>query len=253
MRHNLGHAMTAPHANALPGPADASIQVFQGETMRTTRICTGFALAAFAAVCVIPSIAYCQSIGETSVPAMEPTAAPAKPGPSYEAFTAVRMQCETDVPTGKLNGDVCARAAAMLLGAEPPEVYRDLSLTQRTKIALRLLEKGVDTSNVAAVRAFDLYNNNEWINFTTADSFRAKELLDMMVKRSYPGAVLRIAQSKVSLVNVIASAAEKTEACQTAKKMLAEGKLDSDSASLANGILDSGYCRNLPEFQSQPK
>jgi hypothetical protein len=252
MRHNLGNAMTAPHASPPPGPVDVSIQAFQGETMRTTRTCTGLALAAVAAACLIPSIAFCQSIEPPASPSAT-AAAPARSGPSYEAFTAVRKQCETEVPPGKVHGDVCAGAASMLLAADPPEVYRDMSATQRTKIALRLLEKGVDTSNIAAARAYDLYNADEVTGYGFADAYRAKELMEMMLKRSYPGATLRIALAKVPFYNIMASTAEKTEACQTAKKLLAEGKLDGDSVPLATSVLESGYCRNLPEMQNQPK
>ena len=141
----------------------------------------------------------------------------------------------------------------MLLGAEPPDVYSELSGTIRIKVALRLLEIGVSSSDIAAARAYDLYNNNEIIGYGYADSFRANELLEIMKKRSYPGAALRTAASNLSFYNITVSTEEKTAGCETAKKLLAGGKLDADSVLLANSVLDSGYCSNLPEFQRQPK
>jgi hypothetical protein len=211
--------------------------------MRIPRYFPGPALAAVAAACFAHAAAFAQSTESPNV----------KTGPSYAEFMNLRKQCETEVPLGKAHGDVCARAASMLLVGEPPEVYRDLSVTQRTKIALRLLEKGVDSSDIAASRAYDLYNLDDITGYGVADAFRAKELMELMLKRGYPGATLRIAVLKVPFYNLNASAAEKTEACQTAKKLLAGGKLDGDSLPLANEILASGYCKSLAEAQSQPK
>lgn len=217
---------------------------------------SGFVRTAFAAICFAPAVALSQieTPPQTQpAPGFGAAAATAKRGPSYEAFTAVRKQCETEVPSGKAHGNVCARAASLLLAADPPDGYGELSGTMRIKAALRLLEIGVASSDIAAGRAFDLYNNNEIVGYGYADSFRAKELLDIMMKRTYPGAALRTAQANVSFYNITVSTPDKTAACETAKKLLAEGKLDADSKPIANGILDSGYCSNLPEYQRQPK
>ena len=53
-----------------------------------------------------------------SVAPQQPTA----PSVNNEAFAKMRAQCEKDVPMGKANGDICAEAAALLVGNDIPEV-----------------------------------------------------------------------------------------------------------------------------------
>ena len=209
-------------------------------------------LFALAAICFSPSLVYCQ-YGQYVEPQPPggPQVAPAsgKPSANSEIFKTLKAQCETDVACGKASGDVCANAAAILLGNDPPDDLRDLNELIKTKIALRLLEKGVDSSNLAASRAYDLYSKLELplLGGLTgySDPYRAKELMDMMLKRSYAGAVLRKARSAVSFFAITVTEADKKEACATARKYLADGKLDVDSAKLANDTIDSGYCKGL--------
>ena len=87
-----------------------------------------------------------------------PSAQSAGPSPRNDAFRKLRAQCETEVPSGKANGDVCVDAAALLVGSDLPDEFREMNEEQRVKIALRLLERGVDSSNRARGRAYDWYN-----------------------------------------------------------------------------------------------
>ena len=215
-------------------------------------------LIALAAVCFPPLLAYADAEtssppggGPTVAPGAVPATAPTAPSRNNELFKTLRSQCETEVACGKGNGDICADAAAILLGPDLPDEFRDMSESQRTKIALRLLEKGVDSSNVATVRAYDLYNKTDLFGFGNfggfSDPYRAKELMNMMIKKSYPGGVLRKARTAVSLFSLTVTEAEKAESCAVAKRFLARGKLDGDSTKIANEVTESGNCKHLAE------
>ena len=209
--------------------------------MRATLTFPRFFSAAFAAICFFPAFAWCQDSG--------PAAALAKPSANNEIFKALRSQCETEVACGKGSGDICAQAAAILLGDDPPDEFRDMNQAQNVKIALRLLERGVDSSNLAMGRAYYLYSKVELFGLFGgySDPYRANELMAMMIKKSYPGGALRKARAAVAFFALTVAEAEKKEGCATAKKLAAEGKLDSDSAKIAEEVLDSGYCKGLAQ------
>ncbi len=125
-----------------------------------------------------------------------------------------------------------------------PDEFREVKEDQRVKIALRLLERGVDSSNLARARAYDWYNqvSDFSVLARTPTPYRAQELMDMMVKSGYPGGVLRKIRAQTSIIAFGATEAEKREGCATAKKMLTEGKLDADSAAIAKEVVGSGVC-----------
>jgi hypothetical protein len=165
-----------------------------------------------------------------------------------EAFAKLRTRCETEVSCGKAGGDICAEAAGLLLGVDPPDAFREVNEVQRVKIALRLLERGVDSSNLARAVAYEWYNKTDILGLAAyADAYRAKELLDLMVKSGYPGGVLRKARSSVGLLSFGATEGDRREACAVAKKLLDEGKLDADSARIAREIVDNSTCQNFAQ------
>ena len=167
----------------------------------------------------------------------------AGPSASNDSFRKLRAQCETEVPSGKTNGDVCVDAAALLVGSDLPDEFREMNEEQRVKIALRLLERGVDSSNLARGRAYDWYNQIGFLGISAyADPYRARELMDMMIKSNYPGATLRKIRSNTSILSITAPEAEKREGCATAKKLLAESRLDADSAKIARDVVETGIC-----------
>ena len=181
------------------------------------------------------------------------------PGANDEKFKALRARCETEVGCGKASGDVCAEAAALvLLENDFPVMLMDIPNVLRTRIALRLLERGVDSSNLAAAKAFDIYDKSDLMGMRNAampDAFRARELEELLTKRGYPGMALRKARSAVSVLAVTATAVEKTQACELAKTLKAGGKLDADSVSIADQVLTSSYCEGLapPAEDAKPK
>lgn len=183
-----------------------------------------------------------------NISTVQPPAQPTGPSVNNDAFTRLRTQCETEVPSGKASGDICVDAANMLVGSDIPDVYRDMGEDQRIKIALRLLERGVDSSNLARGRAYDWYNKTSFSILGLspyADSFRAAELMDMMTKSNYPGGTLRKIRTSTSILSFGAfgsSEDEKRQGCATAKRMLGEGKLDADSASIAKDVAGSNIC-----------
>ena len=177
-----------------------------------------------------------------------------KPSANNDVYAKLKTSCETEVNSGKVSGDVCAEAAAVLLGNDPPDNLRELSSVTKTKIALRLLERGVDTSNLAAGRAYDMYSKTDIGGFLTggvSDSYRAAELLDIMTKRNYVGASLRKSRAAVSLLSFGTPEAEKRQHCDNAKQLVAGGKLDADSKSVAADILDTTVCKNMAAAQAQ--
>ena len=175
-----------------------------------------------------------------------------------EKFKMLRARCENDVGCGKASGDVCAEAAGLLmLETDVPAAYADIASTLRTRLALRLLERGVDSSNLAAARALDIYDKTDFLGIRGSampDPLRARELEEILTKRGYPGMVLRKARDAVSVLAVTATAAEKTQACQTATTLKAGGKLDADSVAIAEQILSSNYCEGLrPAAPEDPR
>ena len=206
------------------------------------------------AMLVAASLAALPALADTSAePNRLGTAAytPQPSGPSAynESFKLLRTQCEKDVPIGKASGDICAQAAAILVGNDLPDEFRETREDQRIKIALRLLERGVDSSNIARGRAYDYYNRIGFLGMSTyADPYRAKELMDMMVESGYTGGTLRRIRSQTTILSFGATEAEKREACGQAKKILAAGNLDADSASLAKEIVGSGVCTGYDQI-----
>jgi len=216
--------------------------------MRTDMTQFQFLLFALALTGFAPSLAY--SADEAPAAAQ----AAAAPSPNSEIFKGLKAKCETDASCGKASGDVCADAAAMLLATETPDEYREMSETQRIKIALRLLEKGVDSSNIAAGRAYDIYGKSDFLlglsTGSYADPYRANELMEMMTKRSYPGAALRKARATVSFFSMTVGEPEKRQSCALAKQLKAGGTLDADSVKIADQVLESNYCTSMSQ---QPK
>ncbi len=172
-----------------------------------------------------------------------PTLQPSAPSKFNEQFKQLRTTCEKEVPSGKANGDVCVEAAALLVSNDLPDEFREMKEDQRIKIALRLLEKGVDSSNLARARAFDYYDKIGFLGMSTyADAYRAKELMDMMNAANYPGGSLRRIRSQTTILSFGASEAEKRAACAEAKRLLKEVKLDADSTRIAQDVVGSGIC-----------
>jgi hypothetical protein len=211
-----------------------------------TRALFRSAIVAMAAACLFAPGAQADTTTENRTPGSAAyTPPPSGPSVNNDAFKKLRETCEKDVPSGKANGDICAEAAAILVGNELPDEFRETKEDQRIKIALRLLERGVDNSNLARGRAYDFYNRVGFLGLSSfADPYRAQELMDMMLKSGYPGGALRRMRSQTTLLSFGASEAEKREACNSAKKILAEGKLDADSAGLAKDIVGSNICTN---------
>ena len=175
---------------------------------------------------------------------------PAAPSKFNEQFKQLRATCEKDVPVGKANGDVCVEAASLLVGADQPDEFREMSEDQRIKIALRLLEKGVDSSNLARARAFDYYDKVGFLGMSAyADPYRAKELMDMMVAANYPGGALRKIRGQTAILSFGSTEADKRAGCAEAKRMLKEVKLDADSTRLAQDVVGSGVCTG---YDAQP-
>lgn len=167
----------------------------------------------------------------------------AQTGTSDEAFRKLRSQCEA-AACSKTGGDVCIAAADSLLDDVPPIAFFEMSKNQRTRIAVRLLEIGVRTSNLARARAYDVYS--ELVIIGTggqSDPYRARELMDMMVADAFPGGLLRRARQSVGLFSG-ATDAEKAGACKMAKDYLAKGGLDADSTRIARDILGGSVCTN---------
>jgi hypothetical protein len=163
------------------------------------------------------------------------------PSPNNESFKKLRAQCEQSAcsPGG---GDACAHAAAILLGDAPPDEFWEVNKDQRQKIALRLLEKGTENSNLARARAYDLYSVALGLFGGSPDPYRANELMGMMTASGYPGAALRKARASMSMFAVGASQQDRDAACVLAKNQLASGRLDVDSKRIAEGILEGSYC-----------
>ena len=113
-----------------------------------------------------------------------------------------------------------------------------------------LLEKGVDSSNLARARAFDYYDKVGFLGMSAyADPYRAKELMEMMVAANYPGGALRKIRAQTAILSFGSTEADKRAGCAEAKRMLKEVKLDADSTRLAQDVVGSGVCTG---YDAQP-
>jgi hypothetical protein len=218
--------------------------------MRTDITLRRFFRIVLSLVCISPALVHSQMgqyVGPQSSDGPGFSVPSGKPSANNEIFKTLKTQCEADVACGKTSGDVCADAGAILIGNDPPDDLRGLPEVQRIKIALRLFEKGIDSSNLAASRAYDLYSRTDLLlGMTTggySDPYRANELMDLMTKRSYPGAALRKARTAVSFFSLATAEADKKQACTVATKLKVEGKLDVDSMRIANDVLDAVVCK----------
>src|SRR6185369_13781763 len=92
-------------------------------------------------------------------------------------------------------------------------------------------------------RAFDYYDRIGFLGLSVySDSYRARELMDMMVQSGYSGATLRKIRSQTTILSFGATETEKRAGCAEAKKFLATGKLDVDSTGIARDIVGSAVC-----------
>ena len=173
---------------------------------------------------------------------------PTGPSVNNEAYKKLRAQCDSEVPAGKASGEICVEAAAILVSNDLPDEFREFKEDQRIKIALRLLERGVDSSDVARAPPFDLYNQIGFLGVNSySDPYRAQELMDMMVKNAYAGGSLRKIRSHTTLLSFNTPEAEKRAGCTSAKTQLAAGKLDAESAVIAREIVGSVICTNYDQ------
>lgn len=156
-----------------------------------------------------------------------------------EAFAKLRAQCEA-ASCSKGSGDVCVSAAELLLGEDPPDAYRDMDKTQKVRNALRILERGVDSSDRAKAKAYDIYAERGILSSFTnpnLDPFRAAELLEMMLKNGYPGGAVRKLQQALTFFG-----ADKENTCKEAKAMRARKDLDADSIKILDEMSESFLC-----------
>lgn len=196
------------------------------------------------AACFAVTMAQADTTNYDSKPTNAPaySAPPAGPSVNNDKFYKSRESCDKD---GRANPQSCLDAAAIIVGNDLPDEFRETKEDQRVKIALRLLEKAVDSSDLARGRAFDYYDKIGFLGMSTyADPYRAKELMDMMSKSGYPGGSLRKIRSQTTILSLGASEADKRAACSEAKRMLKELKLDADSARIAQDVVSSSVCTN---------
>ena len=109
------------------------------------------------------------------------------------------------------------------------------------KIAIRLLEKGANNSNLAPARAYDIYSSFRLIG-GFSDPYRANELMEMMTASGYPGGALRKARGAVATFSFTATPETRAAGCSLARNLLARGGLDADSQRLAKKIAEAGAC-----------
>lgn len=165
------------------------------------------------------------------------------PSANNDKYREIKTRCEKDVPSGKASGEACVEAAALLVADDLPDEFREMREDQRIKIALRLLERGVDSSNIARGRAYDYYDRVGFLGISAyADPYRANELMDLMEKSAYPGGYLRKARASVAILSITTGEAQKKEYCAGTKKLLDGGKLDADSLRIAREVMSTAAC-----------
>jgi hypothetical protein len=196
-------------------------------------------LAALVALNLVAASVFAQEAKVENAAAAAPVV-----NPNDALFVKLRVQCEAVGCNPPGNGDVCVDAVAILMLEEPasPEFFRDMNKTGKKLLIMRLLEKGVPTSNRARAMAYDMYMESaalgSFVN-PVSDPYRASELGEMMAASGFVGGKLRQIRDSIK---VFGSRESNAVFCKQGRAILAKGGLDETSLRIANEIDSSSAC-----------
>ena len=179
---------------------------------------------------------------QTSTTKIEETSPPLNiDNASMNDFLALDKKCKSG------DGNACLYAGKIMMLDKPPQELFNLSTSTRANRAIRLYEAAIAANNnlEAMELAYDLYYDKNIINrqFNSyTDKDRAKEVMDQMLAKNYPGGQIRQARDYIEDPEYILSIGKKKEACSTARNIAARQDISSSTKTIAGDLLNGNIC-----------
>ena len=141
----------------------------------------------------------------------------------------------------------CVEAGKIMMADRPPQEIFDMSSSKRAQRALRLYENAIDPgeSLEAMELAYDIYYDKNIINrqFNSyTDKDRAKELLDAMLSKNYPGGQIRQARDYIESPEYALDLGKKKEACATVKNLIKQPNLTTSTRQNVEDLSKGNVC-----------
>jgi hypothetical protein len=160
---------------------------------------------------------------------------------SMNDFLALDKKCKSG------DGNACLYAGKIMMLDKPPQEIFNLTTSTRANRAIRLYEAAIAAnSNLEAMElAYDLYYDKNIINRqlnSYTDKDRAKELMDQMLSKNYPGGQIRQARDYVEDPEYVLSLGKKKEACATARNIAARRDISSSTKTIVDDLLNGNIC-----------
>ena len=145
------------------------------------------------------------------------------------------------------DGNSCLAAGKIMMAEKPPQEIYDLSSTKRANRAIKLYEAAITANgNLEAMElVYDLYYDRNLINRqlnSYTDTDRAKELMDMMLAKNYPGGQIRQARDLMESPDSFLSVGKKKEACVTARSISNRRDITPSTKAIASDLLSGNFC-----------
>lgn len=187
------------------------------------------------------------AIGLTAVPAVVPKRPDNMLPPlnidnaSMDDFVALEKKCRAG------DGNACLYAGKIVMLEKPPQEIFSLGTTTRVNRAIRLYEASISAStNLEAMElVYDLYYDKNLLTRqlnSYTDKDRAKELLDTMSSKKYPGGLIRQAREYIEDPEYILSLSKKKEACETARNLNKTGSISVSTKIIIDEMLSGNIC-----------
>ena len=167
---------------------------------------------------------------------------------SIDDYVALDKKCRAG------DGSACLYAGKILMLENPPKEIFNLSTSIRIDRAIRQYEASISASmNLEAMElAYDLYYDKNIINRqlnSYTDKGRARELMDQMLVKKYPGGQIRQARDYIEDPEYILSIGKKKEACATARNIAARQGISSSTKTIADDLLNGNICIVLQQVK----
>lgn len=162
-------------------------------------------------------------------------------GAKMNDFLVYDNSCKTG------NSEACLAAGKIMMAEKPPQEIFNLSSTTRVNRAIRLYEAAISTGNnlEAMELVYDLYYDKNIIDrniHSYTDKDRARELMDIMLAKDYPGGQIRQARDYIEDPEYILSISKKKEACATARIISKRGDITASTKLIADDMLAGNVC-----------
>jgi hypothetical protein len=171
----------------------------------------------------------------------QPQAQYSGPPGTYEEFIFYDKQCKAQFELA------CLKAAKIMMSQSPPQQIYDLSSSRRAERTLRLYEIAINKGNLEAMEyAYDLYYDpyplQRLINSYT-DTSRARELMEIMIEKKYPGGLARQAKDYIESPEYALSLEKKSQGCKTVKALSSSSNLTQPTKEIVDNLNSSLVCK----------